>query len=133
MQPSTQVGKTKTPERAVADIYTIHTFSNKPLYFEIEYKKEVKVDKGRIECLTLADCVLMVAKLKVLMRMGDRRGRENNNNIIIISGESLSSMTGEMGNSGGDSAKRIVRLLDLASVSLMVSTNNNINYLINNN
>eukprot|EP00658_Telonema_sp_P-2_P019763 TRINITY_DN1777_c0_g1_i3.p1 TRINITY_DN1777_c0_g1~~TRINITY_DN1777_c0_g1_i3.p1 ORF type:complete len:998 (-),score=160.87 TRINITY_DN1777_c0_g1_i3:123-3116(-) len=71
MRPSTEVGKTKNPERNVSDIKTIRTFPERPLYFEIEYRKEVKVDTDCIECRSVADCLLMVEKLKVLKRMID--------------------------------------------------------------
>ena len=71
MRPSSEVGKTKNPERNVSDIKVIRTYPERPLYFEIEYRKEVKVDTDCIECRSVADCLLMVEKLRVLKRMLD--------------------------------------------------------------
>jgi hypothetical protein len=73
MRPTSEMGKTKNPERLLEDIDCVRDFHDRPTYLEIEYSKSSKYDTDRIECRTAYDCAVLVEKLRMLKRIHGRK------------------------------------------------------------
>ena len=73
MRPSSEVGKTKNPERQIEDIEVIRDFRDRPTFCEIEYSKASKYDTDRIECRSAFDCAMLVEKLRMLKKIHGRK------------------------------------------------------------
>lgn len=78
MRPSSEVGKTKNPERQIEDIETIRDFRDRPTFCEIEYSKASKYDTDKIECRNAFDCAMLVEKLRMLKKIHGRKELKKN-------------------------------------------------------
>ena len=68
MMRGTKVQKTKNPERSISDVTIVHTFSDKPCYFEIEYKNS-KSGKDQIECQSPMEALEVATKVRFLLNL----------------------------------------------------------------
>lgn len=76
MKPSSELGKTKNPERNIADIEVIRPGTD-PTYLEVEYKKTRRYDTDRIYCRNATACSMLLEKLRVLKKLHDRQTQEH--------------------------------------------------------
>lgn len=83
MRPSSEIGKTKNPERSISDIELIRDFRERPAYCEVEYNKLSKYDTDRIEMKNAFECAVFVEKLRVLKKIQDRKIESKKNETPI--------------------------------------------------